>query len=748
MNPHTITIAPCVNGTVTVPHERAVKNAEVILTVKTATGCRLQSLTVTDADNNPVALTDYTFTMPDSNVTVTATFISEWEELQNVISDAESGSVIDVSDFDHDGDGQIICPENCGALSIEDNLTLDLHGCALDRHLTSAKDSGYVIVILSGSLTVTDSPSDQAHTLTILGEEVTVEGGVITGGYTTSGGGVYISSMQAALTMDGGAICGNTSYHGGGVNNKGTFIMNGGVICGNTSDYGGGVYTSNAFTMNGGSICGNTALHDGGGVFNAVISTFTMSGSASVTGNTAKTTGGGVRNGGTFRISDSAKVTGNMVGEADDNVNLYDNVKITINGKLTGDARIGVTMKTPGVFTSGLSDKGTAANFFSDDGILVLVPDDSSELKLVRGHSPTIIEAENGKVEASPRAVLLGEPITLIVTPDPGYALESLTVTDELDNAIEMIDDYSFIMPDGEVFVTASFKQVSPVFAGYRLRLSGILGLRYFMSMPKGFDDDGAKMTFTIEGATQTVTQYTEETLSGTTYRVYECGVHAYQMAADIEAVFSYGTEESVTNVYSVKEYLDDIKEGDYSGNAKNLVDATRAYGHYIQPYLHDVNGTTHAAMDYDGSAVDVDAAQNGAKDYALKCSIDKDHVASTQYHLTVSASTSLNVEIALKDGVTGDVSVTLDDVSYRPSVSGNTYKIVLPHIAANNLGDKHSLTLQVGGNEVFSTDKLSAIAHVNTVLTYSKDQNEKNAMAALYHYYQAADAYADNPNE
>ena len=345
-------------------------------------------------------------------------------------------------------------------------------------------------------------------------------------------------------------------------------------------------------------------------------------------------------------------------------------------------------------------------------------------------------------MEASPRAVLLGEPITLIVTPDPGYALESLTVTDGSNNPILMDDDYTFNMPDGDVFVRASFKQVSPVFAGYRLRLSGILGLRYFMSMPNGFDDDGAKMTFTIEGATQTVTQYTEETLSGTTYRVYECGVHAYQMAADIEAVFSYGTKESVTNVYSVKEYLDDIKEGDYSGNAKNLVDATRAYGHYIQPYLHDVNGTTHAALDYSGT-VDVEAARNGAEDYAFTLvTVNGDYIASARYFLTLSASTSLNVQVTVKDSVAEQLSFFLDGSACTPTASDNTYTFRVPNIAANNLGVPHTMTVKAGDTTVFDLN-VSCMSYVNTVLSKSSPtEHELNAMAAMYHYFKAAEAY------
>ena len=300
--------------------------------------------------------------------------------------------------------------------------------------------------------------------------------------------------------------------------------------------------------------------------------------------------------------------------------------------------------------------------------------------------------------------------------------------------------------------VTAVWENLSaPVFAGYTLRFGGVLGLNFYLELPEGFDGTGAQMTFTIEGNTQTLAlsspNVTTETINGHEYRVFPCNVYAYQMAETITAEFSYGENQSVTKEYSVKRYLDGITEGQYSGNAKALVTATRAYGHFIQPYLHDVNGTTHAAMDYSGT-VNVEAAKTGAAGYALSRTISDTYVDSVQYYLTVSASTTLNMEIKLKDNVTGNVTVLLDGKGYAPTVSGNTYKVTISSIAANNLGAGHSLVLKVGEDTAFSTENLSALAYVNTVLTYSSDDHEKAAMAALYDYAQAAITYAAHPNE
>ena len=85
-------------------------------------------------------------------------------------------------------------------------------------------------------------------------ETGTVTGGVITGGNSEYGGGVYADG--GTFTMSGGTISGNTasSYGGGVYVCGGTFTMIGGTITGNTSYAGGGDVHMNdgKFTMNGG----------------------------------------------------------------------------------------------------------------------------------------------------------------------------------------------------------------------------------------------------------------------------------------------------------------------------------------------------------------------------------------------------------------------------------------------------------------------------------------------------------------
>ena len=69
--------------------------------------------------------------------------------------------------------------------------------------------------------------------------------------------------------------------------------------------------------------------------------------------------------------------------------------------------------------------------------------------------------AEGGTVTADPAAAKAGAEVTLTATPDEGYALGSLTVTDRFGDAVKVTENadgtYTFTMPNGQVTVKATF---------------------------------------------------------------------------------------------------------------------------------------------------------------------------------------------------------------------------------------------------------------------------------------------------
>ena len=73
----------------------------------------------------------------------------------------------------------------------------------------------------------------------------------------------------------------------------------------------------------------------------------------------------------------------------------------------------------------------------------------------------TVADCEHGKISAEPAKAAKGDTVTVTVTPDEGYELESLAVSDAGGKAVEVSrnDDgtFSFEMPASNVTVTASF---------------------------------------------------------------------------------------------------------------------------------------------------------------------------------------------------------------------------------------------------------------------------------------------------
>ncbi|MCR5587074.1 MAG: hypothetical protein K6F77_06040 [Lachnospiraceae bacterium] len=156
-------------------------------------------------------------------------------------------------------------------LSLGGNLTLDLHGYAINRGNLSTdygncnSDGGVMKIVDGANVTIMDSDPTTTHTGHIDGAPSTwfagtksgctaidVNGGIITGGGNSNGGGGVTIGDNATLTLKGGTIIGNVSSDGGGGvlingNDKSKFILAGGNITLNGAyhDNGGGVYIQN-----------------------------------------------------------------------------------------------------------------------------------------------------------------------------------------------------------------------------------------------------------------------------------------------------------------------------------------------------------------------------------------------------------------------------------------------------------------------------------------------------------------------
>jgi len=503
---HRVTVAEDIaNGTVTADLTTAIEDDAVTLTATPAEGYAFSHFTVTDASGEPVGVSpEDRIIMPDSNVTVTATFITEWKWLQNRMAEGWTITLEkDITCADQ-SEGPLVVPK--GVTS-----TLDLNGHTVDRGLAGqdAVEGGNVISV-RGTLTVNDSSTDKTGKITggnntdggggvVLDGTFTLNGGAVTGNRTNSNAGGILN--EGTFNMTGGAISDNSAQNAGGVNNVGTFNFSGGEIRGNTAsgNFAGGVNNNTTFNMSGSaSIVGNHAA-TGGGVLN--YGAFTLSESASITDNTANY-GSGVANMGTFNMTGSAAITGNaatkaggglyhagnaitlsgdiaLSGNTGGDIHLLevspDNKPVlNISGALTNADPIGVsyevydsTLPDTIPFTQGLNGNGGAANFKSADDDYRVRVNAAGEAELVPTYTVTCSSCENGSVTVfgDKTRFAEGDTVTLTVKPDDGYMLSTLTVKQgetEVPAAPGENGIYTFAMPAGDVTVTATFK---PIFA-------------------------------------------------------------------------------------------------------------------------------------------------------------------------------------------------------------------------------------------------------------------------------------------
>ena len=113
----------------------------------------------------------------------------------------------------------------------------------------------------------------------------------------------------------------------------------------------------------------------------------------------------------------------------------------TVDGEKTAVCTVTVTAKTSGGSSSGGSSTPTYP---------VTKPS----------------KTENGSVTVSPTSAKRGSVVTITVTPDAGYVLDKLTVTDkdgkELSLTKKSDTEYTFVMPAGKVEITPSFVKQTP----------------------------------------------------------------------------------------------------------------------------------------------------------------------------------------------------------------------------------------------------------------------------------------------
>lgn len=641
-----------------------------------------------------------TFIMPASNVTVSADFITQWTWLLQQLE--EDGADITL-------DRDIVCiDQDEGPLVVpEDTLvTLDLNGHIVDRNLTEPTENGNVITVM-GELTLLDSSTEQT--------------GVITGGKNIGyGGGVLVKGSEdinntACFIMQGGTITGNIAQGGGG----------GGVAVG-YSDWDTYEFFAGRFEMYDGVITGNraTAGEDyyigyGGGV-NIYEGTFCLCG-GEISNNHADGQGGGVY------VSFGWNGTG-MVASGDPVIK--DNTRGT-----------GAVPETDNV----------AIEYWSDDCVIT-IGDEGLDPEASIG-----VSVYNVMNYDTMEKIPCLEPFTSGLSDNGGSA----------SNFVSDFEGYTVVLnEDGEAMLA---EVNEPKFATHSLVLSGKIGVNFFMDL-RGLSDEervGTYMTFEITGAGEVSAEpvYFDagQMNSDQLYYGFTCYVTSIQMADTITATFHYGDDQTVSETYSIAQYIKSFEAvaDQYDDTTVALVHALADYGHYVQAFLADQKdwtlgeGGDYAEMDqFYRESYDYDDIADSLSEKAIYRYFGDQNIVKAPYSVILDSDTAIRVYFTPAAGFNGDVSAWMPDYqdeAYLERGTDGRYTVEIANIPAHLLGETYNIFVFTGENcfnDIYTMHtqvNVSAMSYVYAMLTsqaYANNELAKNAVSSLYAYWQAAVAY------
>lgn len=271
------------------------------------------------------------------------------------------------------------------------NSNSDITSSAPLIYAGGQRTAGGHITLNSGVILQNNECSDAGDGGAVtIGEDGTlvINGATICNNAKTDGNAGAIKAYAGAqITLNSGEIYGNEAYkHGGAVQ----------IFGGDSTDY-----ATAVFTMNGGTIRNNKADGVGGGVAVSNYSSFTMNGGTikdNATTDYSKR-GGGVGFGDkntAMSISGNAVISGNVAGINANNLYIGNNDCNKLSVETMGsNANVGVTMSSPGVFSSG---GASYAAQFNSDNAAYKVATDGSNLKLVALHTHNYTYSATGNI--------------------------------------------------------------------------------------------------------------------------------------------------------------------------------------------------------------------------------------------------------------------------------------------------------------------------------------------------------------
>lgn len=360
----------------------------------------------------------------------------------------------------------------------------------------------------------------------------------------------------------------------------------------------------------------------------------------------------------------------------------------------------------------------------------------------------TVAETQHGSVVPNKYQASAGEYITLTVTPDAGWELVSLTVTDENGDAVPLSGG-RFAMPQSSVTVKAVFcsaSQTGEYFVGNSLTLAGDIGVNFYVKL-NGVSRDNAKLVFTWgKDNTETVEL---RTLDADANERYKAAAHvaAAEMTDAVTAKLYDGETLLAQTQYSVAQYARYVL-GASDETVLSLVNGSAEQAQKLRALCRDMliygaksqqqfRYNLYALADQ-GLAYTLHAVPDGVLGSTSFPQGFADQTGLTFYgsSLVLESKTTYRLYFTVTDQAKLDALIVRRGAEVLScGTRGNLVYFDVADIAAAQVFADFTLTF--GEIDVVC----NAGQYVRNVLNGS-DQTLKNAVTSLYWYSEAAKAY------
>lgn len=320
---------------------------------------------------------------------------------------------------------------------------------------------------------------------------------------------------------------------------------------------------------------------------------------------------------------------------------------------------------------------------------------------------------------------------------------DSLTAETGKKNVVSFIGKDSGGNTTKKNFITVkqndSQAEIPPSFQKNNIILSGKIGVNFYLDLSSltNEEKEASYVEFILNGKKTTAPFDAGFTNSAGTYHGFTCYVTSVEMYDTITAIFHYGENQTITQTYSVLDYINSVDEkaDSYDPEILSLVHAMADYGHYIRPLTNEKYAETDKKYT---DTYDYEVIKDNISDLAVIHNVTGNDIDKISFSLY--PDTSIKIYLKTVNGYSGPVTINGESPE---KLSDGRYCYVIPDIAAHSLGNMYDIDIVTGSGS--AKMRVSAMSYVYEILNsdeYADNSIAKNAVAALYNYYTAATEY------